>query len=141
MWTTDDDSRGVARPPVLFWFRVTTVPAGGAPLEIRRQWVGVALPVRRPRPVEGPDAHLGRDVVDRRIARPISDGVVVEPGDGLAALRFFDHPEAATWWEEHLARRPATTGLVFRRHEGEFLPPRLALMLYPELTDFESGPE
>ena len=122
--------------PVLFWFRVTAVPSGGAPPEIRCQWVGVPLPVRRPRPVEGPQAHLGRDVVDRRIRRAISDGVVVEPPDALAALRLFDRSEAAAWWQAQLASRPLANGLVFRRHEGEFLPTRLAHMLHPELDDF-----
>ena len=122
--------------PVLFWFRVTAVPSGGAPPEIRCQWVGVPLPVRRPRPVEGPQPHLGRDVVDRRIRRAISDGVVVEPPDALAALRLFDRSDAAAWWQAHLALRPLANGLVFRRHEGEFLPTRLAHMLHPELDDF-----
>ena len=137
MGATDHNSDNADRSPVLFWFRVTTVPVGGAPLEIRGQWVGIPLPVRRPRPVEGPQAHLGRDVIDRSVVRPIGDGIVVEPADGVTALRFFGRPEAASWWERHLASRPMTTGLVFRRHEGEFLPPRLALMLHPELIDFE----
>jgi hypothetical protein len=134
--TTDER---IARSPILFWFRLRTVPIGGAPGEIRSQWVGIPLPVRRPRPVEGPQAHVGRDVVDRSIVRPIADGVVVEPSDAVAALRFFGRDEAASWWQQHLARRPMLTGLVFRRHEGEFLPPRLALMLHPELADFEVG--
>ena len=71
--------------------------------------------------------------------RAIGDGVVVEPGDGMAVLRAFGHLDAAVWWEEHLASRPMTSGLVFRRAEGEFLPSRLVFMLHPELTDFESG--
>jgi hypothetical protein len=129
---------GDGRGPVLFWFRVMAVPTGGAPVEIRRQWVGVPLPVRRPRPVEGPQPHLGRDVVDRRIQRAISDGVVVEPNDAVAALRLFDRPDAAAWWEVQTASRPSTNGLVFRRHEGEFLPSRLAHMLHPELDNFAS---
>ena len=32
--------RGIA-----YWFRLTTVPVGGAPLDIRRRWIGVPLPV------------------------------------------------------------------------------------------------
>ncbi len=134
--TTNDR---IARAPILFWFRLATVPIGGAPREIRLRWVGIPLPVRRPRPIEGPQFHVGRDVVDRSIVRPIADGIVVEPRDAVAALRFFGRDEAAIWWEQHLTRRPMRTGLVFRRHEGEFLPPRLALMLHPELADFEGG--
>jgi hypothetical protein len=50
---------GVPEPPrstrergIVYWFRPTIVPVGGAPLNIRQRWIGVPLPVRRPRPVE-----------------------------------------------------------------------------------------
>ena len=121
---------------VVYWFRLTSVPVGGSPLHIRERWIGVPLPVRRPRPIEGPESHLGRDVVDRRIERPIPDGVSVDVGDALAALRFFSEAEAADWWEDFLQRRPMTSALVFRRSEGDLMPPRLALLLHPELEDF-----
>ncbi|SRR6266480_3795703 len=124
--------RGIA-----YWFRLTTVPVGGAPLDIRRRWIGVPLPVRRPRPVEGPEYYLGRDVIDRRVERPIADGVAVNPADAVAALRFFGEPEAARWWEDFVRRRPVTSALVFRRCEGNLMPPRLAHLLHPELIDFE----
>ena len=127
---------GDRRAPVLFWFRVAVVPSGGAPLEIRREWVGVPLPVRRGRPVEGPQPHVGSDVVDRRIRRAVADGVVVESDDAVTALALFGRSDAAAWWEEHLAAQPHEQGLLFRRHEGEFLPSRLARMLHPELDDF-----
>lgn len=123
---------------VVYWFRLTSVPVGGAPLDIRRRWVGVPLPVRRPRPVEGPESHVGRDVVDRRIERPIPDGVWVDVGDATAALRFFGEVEAAVWWEDFMRRRPMTSALVFRRNEGELMPPSLAFLLHPELEDFEN---
>jgi hypothetical protein len=139
---------GSSRPPatqkrdgdVVYWFRLTSVPVGGAPPDIRQRWVGVPLPVRRPRPIEGPESYLGRDVADRRIARPIPDGVSVDPIDAAAALRFFGEVEAAEWWEDLLRRRPMTTALVFRRSEGELMPPRLAYLLHPELADFENTP-
>jgi len=121
---------------VVYWFRLTSVPVGGAPLDIRQRWIGVPLPVRRPRPIEGPESYLGRDVVDRRIERPIPDGVSVDVGDAMAALRFFGEAEAADWWEDFLRRRPMTSALVFRRSEGDLMPPRLALLLHPELEDF-----
>ena len=121
---------------VVYWFRLTSVPVGGAPLDIRQRWIGVPLPVRRPRPIEGPESYLGRDVVDRRIERPIPDGVSVDVGDAMAALRFFGEAEAADWWEHFLRRRPMTSALVFRRSEGDLMPPRLALLLHPELEDF-----
>src|SRR6478752_1667261 len=85
---------------IVYWFRLTTTPVGGAPLDIRRRWIGVPLPVRRPRPVEGPESYLGLDVTDRRVERPITDGVAVDPVDAVAALRFFGELEAACWWED-----------------------------------------
>ena len=125
---------------VIYWFRPRTIPAGSAPAAVREQWIGVPLPVRRPRPAEGPEGYLGLDVVDRRIVHPIADGVAVDAADAIAALRFFGRDEAASWWEEMLVRRPATESFVFRRHEGDLLPPTLALMLHPELEDFDEGP-
>jgi hypothetical protein len=98
----------------------------------------VPLPVRRPRPVEGPESYVGRDVVDRRIERPIPDGVWVDLGDAVAALRFFGEAEAAAWWEDLRRRRPMTAALLFRRDEGELMPPSLAFLLHPELEDFEN---
>ena len=125
--------------PILYWFRPMTTPFGGAPIEIRNGWVGVPLPVRQPRPAEGPESYIGLDVVDRRIRRPIPDGVAVAPRDAIDALEHFGRLEASSWWRHFVDDRPATKSFVFRRAEGELLPPRLALMLHPELEDFESG--
>jgi hypothetical protein len=79
---------------------------------------------------------VGRDVADRTIRRVIPDGVALPLVDAVAALRYFGRVNAASWWQVLLLERP-TMHLVFRRHEGELLPPRLALMLHPELEDFE----
>ena len=125
---------------IVYWFRVTSVPLGGAPLRLRQRWIGVPLPVRRPRPIEGPESYVGHDVVDRAIVRSIPDGVAINPYDAAAALRFFGEHEAAEWWEDFTRQRPMTTALVFRRSEGELLPSSLALRLYPELADFGKDP-
>jgi hypothetical protein len=101
---------------IVYWFRPNTTPTGGAPIEIRQCWVGVPLPVRRPRPIE--------------------DGIAVDPRDAIKALEHFGHHAAGLWWRELLQRRPATESFVFRRDEGELLPPRLALMLHPDLDGF-----
>lgn len=123
---------------ILYWFRIRTTPVGGAPEKVRAQWVGTLLPVRRPVPVEGPESYVGRDVMDRRVVTPIADGVAVDPDDALKALRLFDRHAVGAWWNDLLARRPLTTGFVFRRCEGELIPPRMALMLHPELDDFDA---
>lgn len=97
--------------------------------------MGLPLPVRRPRPVEGPDARVGRDVVDRSVVRVIPDGVVVETDDAQRILRLYGRDEAADWWE----KRAPGSGLVFRIHEGRLLPPSLAVRLFPEIDDFDAG--
>ena len=125
---------------ILYWFRVRSLPEGGAPLEIRQQWLGLLLPIRQPRPVEGPESYIGTDVMDRRVLRQIADGVAVEPADALKVLRLCERADAADWWEALLARRPAVASLVFRRHEGDLLPSRMAYLLHPELESFDSAP-
>lgn len=121
---------------IVYWFRPSATPSGGAPIEIRQCWVGVPLPVRRPRPIEGPERFVARDVLDRRIVKPIDDGIAVDPHDAIKALEHFGHPAAAQWWRELLHDRPDVASFVFRRDEGELLPPTLALMLHPELDEF-----
>ena len=123
---------------ILYWFRVTQVPAGGAPLAVREQWLGTMLPVRRPRPVEGPESYLGTDVCDRTIMRPIADGVSIEPDDALRALRWFERSDVVAWWSDLLTSRPSISSLVFRRHEGDLLPARMAYLLDPDLQDFDA---
>src|SRR5947209_11406328 len=113
--------------PILYWFRPTQVPVGGVPDDVRRQWVDVPLPVRDPRPVEGPLPYIGRDVIDRAIRRPINDGVAVAPADAIRSLRLFGHNDAAEWWEDLLRVRTNIESFVFRRGEGDLLPPRLAM--------------
>jgi hypothetical protein len=120
----------------MYWFRATRTPFGSAPEPVRARWVGVPLPVRRPRPAEGPERYTGVDAVDRSIRRAIADGVAVDPADAIAALEYYGHADAAEWWRTLLRERPATRGFVFRRSEGELLPPRLAFMLHPELEEF-----
>ncbi len=114
-------------------------PVGGAPEAIRRDWVGVPLPVRDPHPVEGPLGYVGTDVADRTIRREIPDGVAVAPADALRLLRLFDRAESADWWVTLLQARPNISSFVFRRSEGELLPPALAKMLYPELEGDAGG--
>jgi hypothetical protein len=126
---------------ILYWFRVTRVPDGGAPLHVREQWIGTMLPVRRARPIEGPESYVGRDVRDRRVKHVIADGVSVEPEDALRALRWFDRSYVAAWWADLLAARPRTSSFVFRRDEGDLLPARMAYMLEPSLQNFDADQE
>ncbi len=122
---------------IVYWFLITTTPTGGAPEAVREAWVGIPLPVRRPRAVEGPEPHVARDVRDRRVTF-ITDGVAVEPADAVKALRLFGRGDAAAWWESHVERHPMTVALVFRTSEGRLLPPSYASMRFPELEDFDT---
>lgn len=128
--------RRPSRPPIRYWFMVTETPQGGAPEAIRRGWVGVALPVREPRPVEGPETYVGRDLASREM-RWIDDGVAVDPSDAIAALRLFERAEAADWWAAYVPTNPLLKSLVFRTGEGRLLPVDYALRLHPELADFD----
>lgn len=127
------------REPVLYWFEVTSVPEGGAPDEVRAEWVGVPLPVRRPRPVEGPNPKVGRDVMDLRQRNMIADGVIVELNDAVAALRIFGRHDAADWWDRWSRRRAPTPGLVFRTWEGRLLPAGYVERRFPELDSLSIG--
>ncbi len=77
---------------------------------------------RRPRPVEGPEPYLGRDVADRRVLRSIPDGIAVALCDAIAALEHAGRADAVSWRQALVVDRP-TLRLVFRRAEGELLPP------------------
>jgi hypothetical protein len=127
------------RGEVQYWFEVTAVPEGGAPAEVRADWVGVVLPVRRPRPMEGPDAKVGRDVLDHTRRNVIPDGVVVEFADALELLRLFGREEAAAWWEGWSRARARTAPLVFRAWEGRLLPTGYVERRYPEVAGFGEG--
>lgn len=123
------------RPEIVYWFLVSRTPRGGAPLDIREAWIGLALPVRRPRPVEAPVPFVGRDV-DSDARKIIDDGVPVRGDDALMMLELFDRRDALVWWQEYFSHAGLHPNLVFRTDEGRLLPPSLATRLHPELDGF-----
>ena len=125
------------RRSILYWFLVTSVPEGGAPDHIRSQWLNVLLPVRRPRPVEGPDPRIGTNVAKRHIKSVIPDGVVVELADAIRALVDSGRDGAAEWWQALYATYPKPPALVFRIDEGTLMPASYARRLYPETEDVD----
>lgn len=127
------------RGEILYWFEVLAVPEGGAPREIRAQWVGVPLPVRQPRPMEGPDPRFGRDVHDIRRRTVIPDGVVVEFEDALRALRLFGRDAAADWWAAWARSTGRSAALVFRTREGRLVPHGYVERRYPEVEGFSGS--
>jgi hypothetical protein len=98
-------------------FTITDVPQGGAPHEIKEQWVGVTLPVRA--------AHLGRAALAPRRSFEILTQQIVENDDpvsvtGLEAvhgLREAGREEAADFWAQYQLAL-----FTFRAHEGLLVP-------------------
>ena len=91
--------------------RITNVPAGEAPEDIRRAWIGLELPVsekypgRRSTPtsgvLSGPKSFVGRILaaLSGRIVR--RDGYVV-PADAAVAILEGKSPAAAGWWRQNV---------------------------------------
>jgi hypothetical protein len=122
---------------IYYWFVLLGTPQGGAPIEVRAQWDGVAVPVREPRPVEGPTPFRSRQVGSPQVRRQIEDGVPVRSEDAVRALYLFGRPAACAWWQRYFDAGPTNSRLVFRSYEGRLVPPSYALAMYPELTDFD----
>jgi hypothetical protein len=100
--------------PVVARFTPSTIPDGGAPINIREQWIGVELPVREHLLVEAKNTTNYFDMLRlREIENP--NGIPVFGLDALDALRTAGRTEAADYWDDmrvHLAT------LVFRGNEG-----------------------
>jgi hypothetical protein len=122
---------------IYYWFMLSGTPQGGAPVDVRAQWDGVVVPVREPRPMEGPTPYRSRQVGDPQVRRLIDDGVPVHGDDAVRALHLFSRPAACAWWRDYFDARPANSRLVFRSYEGRLVPPSYALAQYPELADFD----
>ena len=91
--------------------RITKIPAGEAPLEIRKAWVGLVLPCH---PYLGfPDSAPDRGVLTGQSASCDSCGsygVSVPQDQAIDILAQF-HPEAAAWWRQHGYPNPAPDDL------------------------------
>jgi hypothetical protein len=88
--------------------RITCVPPGEAPLEIRQAWVGLVLPLHRKRAggyftsgvLSGPRSALAvlRHLLTFRYK--IQRGYVVSSQAAIAALEAVN-PTAAHWWRDN----------------------------------------
>lgn len=83
--------------------RITSVPAGGAPLKIRKQWVGMVLPVDLVVPEEVSVFLVGD--IDGITGQPYSaddlnlTGYSVLKSEAINALREAGRVEAADYWQ------------------------------------------
>jgi hypothetical protein len=90
--------------------RIVDTPPGEAPLEIRRAWVGLELPVLGNRPVRylGSGVLTGPKSFTETLFHLITLRLVVQSGYVVPAERAIEileaaRPEAARWWREHAA--------------------------------------
>lgn len=108
------------------WFTPTTKPSGGAPEEIRAQWIGVSLPVLKSNIVHPEligDYVVGQNIFDPtdvKVNEPEAT-VTVEAIDAFKALRDAGRDEAAEWWESWFETRHPMFGtrLIFQASEGD----------------------
>lgn len=101
-------------------FKITQIPPGEAPLEIRQAWVGVCVPVikRTERPIKLPVIGV---ISGERFG--YTQGYQV-PRD-LAVANLEKHaPKAAEWWRKkrYTADSSETTYLVFPEDCGVMIP-------------------
>ena len=104
--------------------RIIDVPPGEAPLEVRRAWVGLELPVLGKRPVRylasgvltGPNSRAQTLLHLLTFRLVVQTGYVIEAPSAIDILATVN-PEAAQWWRTHArhAIRPKRK-LLFPTH-------------------------
>jgi hypothetical protein len=110
---------------------VDRLPGGVAPEGIRRQWVGVGLPVRYPW-----QQIADRDVRDGLHAMRVEDGdggIVILLADGIAALERAGRHGAAVYWG--VRAMTGSRALVFDPADGAILSVDDARRLRDDLCD------
>ena len=111
---SDDVERELERElgPVIGDFEITTTPEGGAPEDIRTEWIGTKLPFRTYGLQERP--HVLFDEITG-VYKENFDQVAIFGLDAVVALRKLERNRAADWWVES---GHAFGFLVFRGSEG-----------------------
>ncbi len=102
--------------------RFTTVPRGGAPLEIREQWVGVEVPCLFSH--NGVPPKTGDIMLDVATGLQVPDypGYIVLQTHAIDALRE-KSPEAARHWMEHGFPQHEYALFLFDLNSAEVLKP------------------
>ena len=110
---------------------ITSVPPGEAPEWVRKQWVGLSLPLaqqaQEPRRfltsgvMTGPRGLWQRLVAVVTGKFNVESGYLVECSAALAVLEA-ERPDAAAWWKENLPHHfRAGRRFVFRRNVGHVI--------------------
>jgi hypothetical protein len=107
--------------------RITSVPAGEAPQWVREKWVGLVLPLAKPRPLtvltsgvlSGPPNRLAAIWWGLLGRLEKKSGYAVEATAALAILER-TAPDAALWWRENVPRlRARRRKFLFRESDCE----------------------
>jgi hypothetical protein len=98
--------------------KITAVPPGGAPTEIRKAWVGLELPLIE----EDLEPGVFRSVNGGKPNPRSFGGFPVKTEDAIKVLREAEQEEAAEWWEKWFLETGRTgKTLVFARDCGELV--------------------
>ncbi len=118
-------------PDIRAYFLVTVLPEGESPEDIRKQWVGLSLPLRHDISPESPRPVLTAEVITGKLGS-FDDAVDVWIDDCVDALMFAQRTEAAEYWRR--MKDTAHLGwLVFNAGWGLVLSPEAKERFYPDL--------
>jgi hypothetical protein len=111
---------------------VDRLPGGEAPEGIRRQWVGIWLPVRYPWQQIVVDRSVGNGLPTKRV-EDVDGGIVILLADGIAALERDGRHGAAVYWG--VRAMTGSRALVFDPADGAILSVDDARRLRDDLCD------
>lgn len=94
------------------YIRIISVPKGNAPLSIRKQWLGLKLPLDG-----GLDTKSAQKNIKRR--HRLKDGFVVNAAQALTVLNK-SSPMAGNWWRRNLPPVPDNQ-LVFAKEDCKLI--------------------
>ena len=102
--------------------RFTSVPRGGAPLQIREQWIGVEVPCLFSHDGVPPNAGDTMHDVETGFEVPDYPGYIVLQTHAIEALQR-KSPEAAEYWMEHGFPGHAFALFLFDHSSAEVVKP------------------
>jgi hypothetical protein len=138
--------KGEEPEPIVQWFIPTQTPEGGAPEEVREQWIGVALPVRESNAPVAEEKHVRGYLIGANVVRPgdihvnnPEDMVAIELEDAIKALRLAGREGASGWWEDWREIKPDFFGttLMFMTRDGDLVSPAEVEDISPGATNFD----
>jgi hypothetical protein len=102
--------------------RFTQVPQGGAPIEVREQWIGIEVSCLFTH--DGIPLDSGDRTIDAATGFQVPDypGYIVLQEDAIQALHR-KPPEAAAWWKDHGFPQHSFGIFLFNLNSAEVLKP------------------